>query len=391
MNDDRGMGLSGLGYKDLLRVGPGTIGGAYLRRFWHPIFIAGDLAPAQVKPIRILGEDLTLYRGLSGTPYIVARRCPHRGVHLSLGFVEGELIQCAYHGWRFAPDGRCIAQPAEPKPFCQRISIKSYPTREYLGLIFVYLGEGEPPPLPRLGDYEDAELYECHIAADTWPCSYLDLLENATDMAHTAFLHWQFGYGVPKNFRWEENECGLFGTFEGTGKNDIFNNTFFDMPTAVEFSPSRPGGVGFFTRGYRIPRDDDSAIRFNLAAIPRVKQGVDRGRAVGSRKQGESAVEVARGLLSGAEDMRALKQRSDTMDNFFLTNVQDCAVLASLGPVAERDFSENRGATDVSIVMMRRLFVREMTALAEGRPLKEWKRPDYLWKEATALHRELRA
>src|SRR5579862_3961622 len=388
---DRGDGGSALGYKDVLRVGPGTIGGAYLRRFWHPIFVGSEIAPGHVKPIRILGEDLTLYRGASGTPHVVARRCPHRGVHLSLGFVEGELIQCAYHGWQFAADGRCVAQPAEPKPFCDRISIKSYPTREYLGLIFVYLGDGDPPPLPRLADYEDTELYECQIADDIWPCSYLDLLENATDMAHTAFLHWQFGYGVPTNLRWQENACGLFGTFGGTGKNDVFNNTYFDMPTAVEFTPSRPGGVGFFTRGYRIPRDDDSAIRFNLAAIPRLKESVDRGRAVNAVKQGQSPVEVARGLLTGIEDMRALKERTDEMDKFFLTNVQDCAVLASLGPVADRDFPENRGATDVSIVMMRRLFVREMTALAEGRPLKEWKRPEYLWKDITSMHREMMA
>ena len=77
------------------------------------------------------------------------------------------------------------------------------------------------------------------------------------------------------------------------------------------------------------------------------------------------------------------------MNNFLLTNIQDCSVLASLGPVEDRDFPENRGATDVSVVMLRRLFVREMTALAEGRPLKEWKRPAYLWKDVAAMHREL--
>jgi 5,5'-dehydrodivanillate O-demethylase oxygenase subunit len=390
-NVDRGTGISALGYKDVLRVGPGTIGGAYMRRFWHPIFVGHEIAPGHVKPIRILGEDLTLYRGATGTPHIVARRCPHRGVHLSLGFVEGELIQCAYHGWKFTADGRCVAQPAEPKPFCERISIKSYPTREYLGLIFVYLGEGEPPPLPLLGDYDNSEIYDCQIAADTWPCSYLDLLENATDMAHTAFLHWQFGYGVPGNIHWEENACGLFGTFDGTGKNQVFNNSYFDMPNAVEFTPSRPGGVGFFTRGYRVPRDDNSAIRFNLVAIPRLKEKVDVARAAHTKStKGErSAVEVALGLIEGAEDMLMLKERSETVNNFLLTNIQDLSVLASLGPVEERDFPENRGATDVSLVMMRRLFVREMTALAEGRPLKEWKRPDYLWKDVTAMHREL--
>lgn len=390
---ERGTGHSALGYQDILRVGPGTIGGTYLRRFWHPVFVGSEIAPGHVKPIRILGEDLTLYRGASGTPHIVARRCPHRGVHLSLGFVEGEFIQCAYHGWKFTAEGRCVAQPAEPKPFCERISIKSYPTREYLGLIFVYLGEGEPPELPRLGDYEDAELYDCQIAADTWPCSYFDLLENATDMAHTAFLHWQFGYGIPSDVRWEENACGMFGSWGGTGKNAVFNNSYFDMPTAVEFTPSRPGGVGFFTRGYRIPRDDDSAIRFNLVAIPRIKDRVDAARATHTRstKDGPSTVEVARGLIEGVEDMLTFKERTDTRENFFLTNVQDLSVLASLGPVAERDFPENRGATDLSIIIMRRLFVRELTALAEGQPLKEWKRPEYLWKDVAAMHRELMA
>lgn len=390
-NEDRGTGASAVGYKDILRVGPGTIGGNYLRRFWHPVFVGSEIEPGHVKPIRILGEDLTLYRGASGAPHIVARRCPHRGVHLSLGFVAGELIQCAYHGWQFTADGQCVAQPAEPKPFCQRISIKAYPTCEYLGLIFAYLGDGEPPPLPRLGDYEDAELYDCQIAADTWPCSYFDLLENATDMAHTAFLHWQFGYGVPGNIRWEENACGLFGTFDGTGKNEVFNNSYFDMPNAVEFTPSRPGGVGFFTRGYRVPRDDDSAVRFNLVAIPRIKEKVDAARATHTRStKGErSAAEVARGLIDGLEDMRMLKERSETVNNFLLTNIQDCSVLMSLGPVAERDFPENRGATDVSVVMLRRLFAREIAALAEGRPLTEWKRPEYLWKDVTEMHREL--
>jgi nitrite reductase/ring-hydroxylating ferredoxin subunit len=384
-----GDGSATLSYRDVLRVGPGTIGGAYLRRFWHPVFIGRDLAPLGVKPIRILGEDLTLYRAASGAAHIVARRCPHRGVHLSLGFVEGENIQCAYHAWQFDASGACVAQPAEPKPFCHRVSIKAYPTQEYLGLIFVYLGEGEAPPLPRLADFENDEIYDIQIAGDIWPCSYFDLLENATDMAHTAFLHWQFGYGVANNMQWHENECGMFGTFGGTGKNDIFNNTYFDMPTAVEFTPARPGSVGFFTRGYRVPCDDNTAIRYNLTAIPRVDKYIDRRGRGNSPRQGPSVAEVSRGLVEGLEDMRSLKARGDTLDGFFLTNVQDCSVLSSLGAPADRDFPESLGGCDGSIAMMRRLFVREMTNLSQGKPLKEWKRPDYLWKDVTAMHREM--
>jgi hypothetical protein len=160
------------------------------------------------------------------------------------------------------------------------------------------------------------------------------------------------------------------------------------MPTAVEFTPVPKGGVGFFTRGYRVPQDDDHAIRYNLTAIPRIEGFVRRGRP-NSVKSGPTVQEVSRDLVEGREDMASLKARGDTLDGFFLTNVQDCSVLSSLGAPADRDFPENLGGCDVSMAMMRRLFIREMTNLTAGKPLKEWKRPEYLWKDVTALHREM--
>ncbi len=378
-------------YADLLRVGPGTITGKYLRRFWHPVFAAADIAQGHVKPLRILGEDLTLYRSESGTPHIVGGRCPHRGVQLSLGFVDGDDIRCAYHGWKFDAAGKCVQQPAEPRPFCDQVKIKSYPTQEYLGLIFGYFGEGAPPPLPRLADYEDDKTYACEVSGDIWPVSYFDLLENATDMAHTAFLHWHFGYQAPNNIEWRENECGMAGTFEGTGKDPVFNRSFFDMPTAVEFATRRPGHPGFFARGYRVPRDDNSAVRFNLTAFPRVAAEARDKPATGGTGDEEKAAhpvtDIAAGLLSGREDMRSLKERSGGMNYMYLTNIQDCTVLSSLGPPAQRDFAEFLGGTDLSVALMRRLWLREITAFAEGRPLKSWQRPDFMWQDVTAVHR----
>jgi 5,5'-dehydrodivanillate O-demethylase len=91
-----------------------------------------------------MSEDFTLYRGESGAPHLVGFRCAHRGTQVTVGWVEGDEIRCRYHGWKFGPDGQCTEQPGEPEPFCEKIRIKSYPTREYLGLIFAYLAHPVP-------------------------------------------------------------------------------------------------------------------------------------------------------------------------------------------------------------------------------------------------------
>src|SRR5262245_45409932 len=132
---------------DFVHTGPDTPAGSYLRRFWHPIFLARDLAPGRALPIRIMGEDFTLYRGESGKAHVVAQRCAHRGAQLSIGWVEGDDIRCRFHGWAYDAAGQCIDQPAEPEPFCRKIEIAAYPTEEQLGLVFAYFG---PPPAPAL-------------------------------------------------------------------------------------------------------------------------------------------------------------------------------------------------------------------------------------------------
>src|SRR5579883_2699377 len=130
-------------------VGPRTLAGRYLRRFWQPVYRAADLPAGWAKPLRILGEDFTLYRGEGGQPHIVAFRCAHRGTQLSTGWVEGDCLRCFYHGWKYDASGQCVEMPAEDPSFPPKVKIRSYPTEEYLGLIFAYLGEDEAPPLPR--------------------------------------------------------------------------------------------------------------------------------------------------------------------------------------------------------------------------------------------------
>ena len=133
---------------DLARTGPDTPGGQFMRRFWMPVHRAEDLPKGQAKPIRVMSEDFALYRGESGLAQVIDYRCPHRGAQMHLGWVEGDDIRCVYHGWKFDCAGQCIEQPAEEAGFARKVRIESYPTREYIGLIFAYFGDGEPPAFP---------------------------------------------------------------------------------------------------------------------------------------------------------------------------------------------------------------------------------------------------
>src|SRR4051812_26449574 len=134
-----------------------------------------------------MGEDFTLYRGEGGAPHVVAFRCAHRGTQLSTGWVEGDELRCFYHGWKYNADGQCTEQPAEPEPFCNRIKIRAYPTQEYLGLIFAYLGEGEAPELPRYEIFEQEGILS--VGTEHLACNYFNRMDNSTDPVHTKFVH----------------------------------------------------------------------------------------------------------------------------------------------------------------------------------------------------------
>src|SRR5487761_651428 len=96
----------------LARVGPGTPCGELFRRYWHPIARLAELTPEKpTKRVRILGEDLVLYRDPLDDFGCIAEHCAHRGVSLAYGFVEDGGIRCAYHGWRYDLAGNCIEQP----------------------------------------------------------------------------------------------------------------------------------------------------------------------------------------------------------------------------------------------------------------------------------------
>jgi 5,5'-dehydrodivanillate O-demethylase len=137
----------------LTQVGAGTPMGELLRRYWMPIAGVSEFEEKAIRPVRLLGEDLVLYKDLSGTFGLVERRCPHRRADLAFGMVEAEGIRCSYHGWCFDAKGACTHQPYEEVSMPQRntkenIKTRAYPVEVKAGLVWAYLGPHPAPLLP---------------------------------------------------------------------------------------------------------------------------------------------------------------------------------------------------------------------------------------------------
>jgi 5,5'-dehydrodivanillate O-demethylase len=165
--------------------------GELLRRYWHPIAASSELATGTARAIRLLGEDLVVFRALDGRLGLLDEACPHRGVSLRCGQVDGEGIACPYHGWKFDPAGRCLAMPAETAPRPKQLEkarTRAFPAQELGGLIFAYLGPQPAPLLPRydLLVWEDVLRDIGHALI---PCNWLQIMENSVDPTHVEWLH----------------------------------------------------------------------------------------------------------------------------------------------------------------------------------------------------------
>src|SRR5579884_2564586 len=177
----------------LTEVGPGTPIGNLLRRYWMPIAGVSEFDTVAIKPVRLFGEDLVLYKDLEGRFGLVDRHCPHRRADLSYGFVESCGIRCNYHGWLFDGSGRCLEQPfddlAHPEArFREKVRITSYPVETLGGLIWAYLG---PQPAPLLPNWEPFTWKNgfVQISKAIIPCNWFQCQENAIDPIHFEWMH----------------------------------------------------------------------------------------------------------------------------------------------------------------------------------------------------------
>ena len=176
----------------LTEVSRGTPCGELLRRYWHPVAAAAELTDDKpLRAVKILNEELVVYRDRKGEYGLVGEHCPHRLASLAYGWVDEEGIRCPYHGWKFDRTGRCLEQPAEPpeSTFKDRIKHVAYPVQYLGGLIYAYLG---PPPAPLLPRW-DVLVWEHGrrwiVKESIIDCNWLQSMENSVDPSHLFWLH----------------------------------------------------------------------------------------------------------------------------------------------------------------------------------------------------------
>ena len=348
---------------ELTEVGPGTPGGEYLRRFWQPVAFARDLAETPLR-VRILGEDLVVFRDRGGRVGVLHLHCAHRGTSLEYGIPLERGLRCCYHGWVFDVDGRCLETPGEPagSRLHERVGQGAYPTHEFTGLIFAYLGPPERRPvLPRWEPLEVLDAGE-FLEADASsiggggpvviPCNWLQHYENLMDTLHVPILHGAFSgvqfteaMGLTPEVTWAYSDKGVTAiSHRRLPDGRIFHRiSEAVLPTLRVIPNPRVEGYGRVeTIGWVLPIDD---THFRIYTAGRVRSSGDMVR-VRSRLNGKLWEE-----LTEAEHQRF---------------PGDYEAQVGQGPITLHS-EEHLVSSDRGVSMVRRLLRRQLTALAQGR------------------------
>lgn len=331
------------------KTGPGTPMGELLRRYWQPVGIAESVTKKPQR-IKVMGEELVLYRGDSGAPVLMQLRCAHRSLALDYGRVEGDALRCPYHGWLYDKTGQCVAQPAEPEGsgFKDKIKLKSYPTQELSGIVYGYMGTA-PAPLMPLYDVlrRDDGVKTVHV--QNINSNWLNHVENILDTAHLTWLH---GYTAPSHglnaptYRWDRKGYGIdnVSIYEGMTHPHV---SCYCFPNLNRFSakPVEKGGELVRSMIYRVPIDDESTLLYMIRFYPSEKRSFRASRSV--NKLGEYA-----------------KLEADWWGiNFY---DQDRMAAEQQGVIADRS-AEHLGVSDKGIIMMRQMMRESLDAIADGK------------------------
>ena len=369
--------------RELTEVGPGTPCGEFLRRFWHPVELASELNDLP-KRIRVMGEDLVLFRDGRGKIGLLELHCSHRGTSLEFGMVERCGIRCCYHGWLYDVDGRVLETPGEPaeSTIKDRFFHGAYPTIEFKGLIFAYMGP--PEHRPEFPIYDSFELpgYRMVPGGVTdnkyiYDCNWLQLAENNADAVHFVFLHYPedarakleqyrpsvtgcsledyFNVGLkefetgftgilegyrPRVIEWQESPVGVIGIHTRRSDDLVWVRLGdYIMPNIDQFAPSRfepTGELEFgppYMTAWTVPVDDTHTKSFQLRYVPEGSKQRTRGTP-----------------LRGSESVdRSYEERQ--------RQPGDYEAQESQRPIAVHAL-EHLGATDRGVTLVRKL-VRE--------------------------------
>lgn len=397
MYDGNGYGRIGIKPQEnteLTHVDFGTPMGELMRRYWQPVALSKELKDLP-KAIRILGEDLVVFRDGGGKTGLVDRHCAHRGTSLEYGKIESNGIRCCFHGWLYDTEGRCLEQPAEPSQSNSKNRVRQpwYPTHEFGGLVFAYMGPPElRPQFPKFDILANESMtltaYRNISRGNIAECNWLQIQENAMDPVHTAFLHQSIGVSHFTDLFGDHGEWTL--NFEETpyGMKYIRKSKFPDgrqyTRTAENFVPnarSIPDPYFSSTQtereksrliGWWVPVDNTHTIGFHIEAIP-IVEGKPMASLLERGQEGRvSATQAAR------------RSYEDTQ-----RDPDDREAQVSQGPIAIHK-REHLATSDKGVVLFRRRLKEALEAIERGEdPVGIFRNSSDCWIEVAASNEML--
>ena len=375
----------------ICETSPGTPGGELLRRYWQPVALSEEVPEGSPPiPIRLLSEDLTLFRDERGDLGLVDLHCAHRAADMSYGRIEDGGLRCLYHGWLYDVSGNCIEQPGEPvgSNFKEKVKLRAYPCTERAGIVFAYLGVGEPPLLPA---YEFLEIGEEHrvLTKIYHECNYQQGNEGNIDPQHLSFLHFflredpaeigegitgkvtggggssankLFGDDTNPEIEIEETEYGIriYAVRETDQDNDYVRVTNFIYPNLASF-PAFPGVYGV---NWHVPIDDTHHWKFMIMIRP--------SDPLPQQMIGPTLFDGLQSDYHNERDMRNryLQDREEMSRRSFIGlgpsfAVHDMWATEGEGAIQDRT-TEHLGYTDKAIALARRLLINAARQVREG-------------------------
>ncbi len=373
------------------RVGPGTEMGALMRRYWTPVLLSSEIEKPDSPPVRLrlLGERLVAFRDSEGRVGLIEEFCAHRGVSMFLGRNEECGLRCVYHGWKYDVTGQCVDMPTEAadSDFKTKIRLVAYPTVKLGGVVWAYLGTGEPPPPPR---FEWTGLRpDQRVVTRTWEeCNWLQSLEGGIDSAHGSALHTMLNPD-PRDARWalKTGPVALNEEVAPTDYGHVYSSirrledgrcwirlyhyvmpfhTFFPFEIASDRKSRQPIINGHMF----VPMDDGNTMVFNWIGrrgdepmSPEWREYVERLRGRGPGEIDANHRKMRNKDVDWMIDREV--QRTKTYSGIEGVNTQDHAVQESMGPVVDRT-RENLGTTDKAVITTRRILLRVLKELDQG-------------------------
>ena len=363
----------------LTRVGKGTPMGELQRRYWHPIAAIEELDKNFSKRVRLLGENLVLYRDRSGKLGLIEEFCPHRKASFYNGIPVEDGIRCSYHGWKFDGTGACLEQPNEPEgsTFKDKVSIAGYPVEELGGMVWAYLGPLPAPVLPRWDGFDNDKAIRmvgwAHI-----PCNWLQIMENSVDPVHTEWQHGHYQeyweekvtgnkYAISRKhlkIDFAEFEHGVYkrrllaGSSEESDDWKVGHPVLFPNILAV----GSGGGKIWKMQSYqiRVPIDDENSMHYWYMAY-----------------EAPAGMDVPQHLLERVPLYQV--HLVDDEGEPIHTNIeaQDALAWIAQGRIADRS-SEALGTTDKGVILFRKMLERELQKVEAGQdPMNVFRDPSF--------------